>query len=95
VATRNRDSRVDDLFKAEADISSIKKLMAQVATVAFSAIFGIGVWVGSNDTKLSRLESSFNDVESRQRSNDILSARIETKLLSIEATLIEIKHSIK
>ena len=89
------DSRVNDLLRAETDISSIKKLLGFVACAAFGAIFGIGIWVGSHDTKLTRLDSTVSDIETRQRNDDLLGARLEIKLAAVEAILIDIKRSIK
>lgn len=88
------DSRVNDLLRAEENISVIKKLLMTISGLVFSALFGIGVWVGSNDTKLIRLESTVSDIEVRQRNDDLLGARLEIKLIAIEANLIDIKRSL-
>jgi hypothetical protein len=88
------DSRVNDLLRAEENISGIKKLLMAVSGLVFSALFGIGVWVGSNDTKLTRLESTVAEIEVRQRNDDLLGARLEIKLAAIESNLIDIKRSL-
>lgn len=102
MVTRSGNSRVDDLLKVECDVTSIKKLLLAVASLVFSALFGIGVWVGTNDTRLSKLSETLTKltadveaIEKRQIDTDILSAKIETRLISIDATLLEIKAAIK
>ena len=94
MAPKPNESRLNDLLRAEADISSIKRLLMTVSGLIFAALFGIGVWVGSNDTKLTRLESNVADIEVRQRNDDLMGARLEIKLAAIESNLIDIKRSL-
>lgn len=95
MAPRIPDSRVNDLIRAETDITSIKKFLMAVAGIVFISLLGIGIWVGTNDTKLSRLEKSVEDIEDRQRADDLLGVRLESKLAVIEAYVLEIRRSLK
>ena len=95
MAPRIPDSRVNDLIRAETDITSIKKFLMAVAGIVFTSLLGIGIWVGTNDTKLSRLEKTVEDIEDRQRADDLLGVRLESKLAVIEAYVLEIRRSLK
>ena len=95
MAPPTRQPRLNDLLKAEADISAIKKLLALVAGAAFGCIFSIGVWLGNTENKIQVIENVVHELETRQRSADILAAKIETRLLSIEANILEIKRAVQ
>jgi len=92
---RTQQSRVDDLIRAETDISSIKKLLLQIAFVAFSFVIGGGVWVGTIANKVASIEKTTEDMSARQRADDLLGARLDIKLAAIEENLSEIKRGMK
>jgi hypothetical protein len=65
-------------------------------------IVGYGIWVGTIQTTIenhanadAKMESDIKEITSRQQGADISSAEIKTKLISIEATLVEIKNAVK
>jgi len=95
MATRATDSRVNDLFRVESDITGIKKFIAGVSVAVISLAASGGMWVGNIATRVSTIEESNHEIEGRQRASDISSARIETKLANIELVLIEIKRGMK
>lgn len=68
---------------------------------AIVAMVGYGVWVGtintnsqSNSHQIELIQVHIAEVDRRQQSADVTSAEIRTKLISIEATLVEIKQTL-
>lgn len=76
---------------------------------AFNVLFGLlvvfvgyGVWVGTIQTRLSSIENQqiqidmkVEEISRRQQLSDITGAEIKTKLINIEASLLEIKNTLK
>jgi len=88
VVNQNINPRVNDLLKAEEGITELKRMMSIITLISFAMLFGVGVWVGTNNSKLSRLES-------RLHANDAAFIAMEAKLDNIATILLEIKKEIK
>lgn len=90
-----RSEALADLNRAIEDISEIRKMLKAVAAFSVTTVFGVGMWVGTIDTKIPNIEKALATGESRQRDADIVAATITTKLAAIEATLLEIKQALR
>lgn len=90
-------------------LTEIKTEWAQLKTRALYALVtslavavGYGVWVGTIQSRLDdgertneELSESVSKIDGQQRVNDIALAGIKAELASINATLLEIKSSLK
>lgn len=81
--------------------TSKNNLLKFLVSLFFIGI-GYAVWVGSIQSRLTNIERQHNaiemkveDVSRRQQISDITGAEIKTKLISIEATLADIKQTLK
>lgn len=66
------------------------------------ALVGYGVWIGTiqsfvteHSRWVDRMEAKVSEIDKRQQTADVTSAEIKTKLIGIEATLIEIKKAVE
>lgn len=69
---------------------------------SLTVMIGYGIWVGTienridnNKDHIAEVSESVEKLSAKQSQSDITSAEIRTKLASIEATLMEIKNSLK
>lgn len=94
-------------LEREKDREDMRNEWRNLKTWAFALIIGsllafvsYGMWVGninsqtlSNAKMIEQAQLRIDSVDKRQQLSDITSAEIRTKLVSIEATLAEIKQA--
>ena len=101
--TRNEFTRFEgQLDTLSLDQKKTERFLSKVAWIVVGLLFGIGAWVA---TMQSSVKNNTDDIADHrveiqglidnQRSTDVVSAEIKTKLVNIEVTLQEIKQNLK
>ena len=101
--TKNEFTRLDGLVEGViTNQARTDKFLTKVSWIVVSLLFGMGSWVATiqaelrNNTEHITVHSNqLENINESQRSNDIVSADIKARLVSIELTLKEIKQGLK
>lgn len=82
--------------------ADMKKLFRTLLITGLITMVGYGAWVGTITVKVAKYEEAIHEGEGQRaeimtkvQASEIVSAEVRTKLISIEATLLEIKSALK
>ena len=88
------------LGRIEIDVEKATTSMNFLSKIGIGILVSVGIWVGTIQTRqlrniddISTVTTRVDTVAQRQQNSDVTSAEIRTKLINIEATLIEIKQN--
>lgn len=95
-------STQSQLNRLAKDVEKMNSSMAILSKVGIGVLVGVGVWVGTIQTRqlrsmddINTLTSRVENVQERQQASDIVSAEIKTRLGNIDSTLLEIKAGLR